>query len=81
MGEAQRVISRNNIDGQNGRERDRGVDHLLGDFCLCELRIRLLGFLACIHTEEVEGGLVGLGSQWVLGVLFGGCLNTQTVRR
>lgn len=47
------------------------VSHLLGHFRLRQLRIRLLCFLAGIHTEEVEGGLVGLGAMGVLGELPG----------
>ena len=47
-------------------ERSPVMPHPLGDFCLCELRIGLLGLLARIHTEEVEGGLVRLGGMGVL---------------
>ena len=49
----------------------------LGDLCLCEVRVRLLGFLASVHAEEVEGGLVGLGCMRVLGLLSTH-LHTQT---
>ncbi len=41
----------------------------LGDLCLGEIWVGLLGFLPRIHTEEVEGGLVGLGCIGVLGFI------------
>ena len=41
----------------------------LGDLCLSEIWICLLGFLPRIHTEEVEGSLVGLGCIGVLGFI------------
>ena len=40
-----------------------------GDLCLSEIWVRLLGFLPRIHTEEVEGSLVGLGGIGVLGLI------------
>ncbi len=40
-----------------------------GDLCLSEIWVGLLGFLPRIHTEEVEGGLVGLGCIGVLGFI------------
>ena len=39
----------------------------LGDLCLGEIWICILGFVPRIHTEEIEGGLVGLGCIGVLG--------------
>ena len=41
----------------------------LGDLCLSQIWVGLLGFLPRIHTEEVKGGLVGLGCIGVLRFL------------
>lgn len=53
--------------GEGGPDRGRGEGgHPLSDLWLCEVRIGLLSFLPRIHTEEVKGGLVGLGRIGVL---------------